>query len=231
VTPRRPADPGRERRRLAALNYFERQAFERGLRLVGGVDEVGRGPLAGPVVAACVVSERPLLLEGLDDSKVVPPQRRERLAVTIREMCTAWSIGSASAAEIDQLNIYRATVLAMERALAGLAISPDCLLVDAMRIPAFGGEQQALIHGDARSSTIAAASIIAKVHRDGLLVELHERFPAYGFDEHKGYGTQRHIEALREHGPTPEHRRSFVEHLLRAVPLFPDAAPDPGGAP
>ncbi|TAM56178.1 ribonuclease HII [bacterium] len=215
----RRADPRRERRRLAALNYHESAAFARGIQLVGGVDEVGRGPLAGPVVAACVVSAKPLLLEGLDDSKVVPRERREHLALQIRERCNGWAIGSASIEEIDRLNIYRATLLAMERALEALAALPDLLLVDAMHVAGFAGEQQALIHGDARSATIAAASIIAKVHRDGLLTELHQRYPAYGFDEHKGYATRRHLEALRAHGPCPIHRRSFLGNL-HAVSLF-----------
>ncbi|MDE2572334.1 MAG: ribonuclease HII [bacterium] len=227
------SDPRRERRRLAALNYFEREAFERGVTLVGGIDEVGRGPLAGPVIAACVVSAGPLMLDGLDDSKVVPRERREQLAEGIRASCVAWAIGSASAQEIDRLNIFRATLLAMERAIAALPSPPEYLLVDALRIPSFAGEQRALVRGDSRSSTIAAASIVAKVHRDRLLTELHERYPAYGFHEHKGYGTRRHIEALREHGPSPEHRRRFVENLLRAAPLFDDPPPemgDPGPA-
>ncbi|TAM73582.1 ribonuclease HII [bacterium] len=215
----RRADPRREHRRLTALNYHESAAFTRGIRLVGGVDEVGRGPLAGPVIAACVVNAEPLLLDGLDDSKVVPRERRERLAKEIRARCSAWAIGSASIEEIDRLNIYRATLLAMERALAALPALPELLLVDAMHLDCFAGEQEALVHGDARSSTIAAASIIAKVHRDGLLVELHERYPVYGFDEHKGYATQRHLEALRIHGPSPVHRRSFLGNL-HALSLF-----------
>lgn len=218
MSPRR-VDPRRERRRLTALNYHESAAFARGIRLVGGVDEVGRGPLAGPVIAACVVSAEPLLLEGLDDSKVVPRERREHLAEEIRARCSAWAIGSASIEEIDRLNIYRATLLAMERALAALPNLPELLLVDAMHLEGFSGEQEALVHGDARSSTIAAASIVAKVHRDRLLVELHERFPVYGFDEHKGYATRRHLEALRIHGPSPVHRRSFLGNF-HALSLF-----------
>ena len=212
-------DPRREHRRLKALNYHESAAFARGIRLVGGVDEVGRGPLAGPVIAACVVSAAPLLLEGLDDSKVVPPERRERLAGEIRACCSAWAIGSASIEEIDRLNIYRATLLAMERAMTALPALPELLLVDAMHLDGFSGEQEALVHGDARSATIAAASIIAKVHRDQLLVELHERFPLYGFDEHKGYATRRHLEALRLHGPCAVHRRSFLGNL-HTISLF-----------
>lgn len=221
MSPPRGSDPRRERRRLKALNYFETQAFARGVRLVGGIDEVGRGPLAGPVVAACVVTTGPLMLDGLDDSKVVRPQRRERLAEEIRAACAAWAIGSACVEEIDHLDIYRATLLAMERAVAALQIQPEYLLVDALRLASFNGEQQALVRGDSRCATIAAASILAKVYRDRLLVDLHARYPAYGFGEHKGYGTERHVAALRAYGPTPEHRRRFVETVLRGAPLLP----------
>lgn len=221
MSPRRTAraTAARERRRLEALNYHERELFAQGVRFVGGIDEVGRGPLAGPVVAACVVSAEPLLIKGLDDSKVVPADRRELLAEEIRNRCVAWAVGAASAEEIDRLNIFRATLLAMERAIAALPIHPEYLLVDALRIPSFTGEQRALVRGDSRSSTIAAASILAKVHRDRLLVELHERYPHYGFAQHKGYGTPRHVEALRAHGPICEHRRRFVEAVLRNIPL------------
>ena len=199
----------RERRRLVRLHRFERDAHARGFTLVGGMDEVGRGPLAGPVVAACVVADGPLMLRGLDDSKRVLPERREELAVHIRARAVAWSIGVASVAEIERLNIYWATVLAMERALAGLAAQPNFLLTDAVRIKSFCGEQLPVIKGDARCATVAAASIVAKVHRDAMLVELDRVHPQYGFAEHKGYATARHIAALGEHGPCEHHRRGF----------------------
>ncbi len=199
----------RERRRLVRLHRFEAEARARGLTLVGGIDEVGRGPLAGPVVAACVVTAGPLMLPGLDDSKRVPHDRRVELAARIRERAAAWAIGSASVAEIETLNIYWASVLAMERALAALAIAPEFLLTDAVRIRSYAGEQLPVIKGDAKCATVAAASIVAKVHRDELLVELDRLHPHYGFAEHKGYATARHIAALRTHGPCEHHRRDF----------------------
>lgn len=199
----------RERRRLVRLHRYERDAHGRGFTLVGGIDEVGRGPLAGPVVAACVVADGPLMLRGLDDSKRVVPERRIELAVEIRARAVAWAIGAASVAEIERLNIYWASVLAMERALANLVIPPDYLLTDAVRIKSYVGEQLPVIKGDAKCATVAAASIIAKVHRDALLVALDSLHPQYGFAEHKGYATQRHIAALNAHGPCEHHRRGF----------------------
>jgi ribonuclease HII len=199
----------RERRRLTRLHRFERAAHERGFVYIGGVDEVGRGPLAGPVVAACVVIDGPLMLDGLDDSKKVRAELRVTLAEQIKSVVCAWAVGEASVAEIDRLNIYWASVLAMERALAALQIPPQYLLTDAVRIKSFTGEQLPVIRGDATCASVAAASIVAKVHRDALLVALHDRFPDYGFDEHKGYATPQHIDALKRCGPCVEHRRNF----------------------
>ncbi|MGD0052744.1 MAG: ribonuclease HII [Vulcanimicrobiaceae bacterium] len=199
----------RERRRLERLHAYERRAWDAGHRLIGGTDEVGRGPLAGPVVAACVVVARPLRLRGLNDSKQVLPELRTALAEEIKAEATAWAIGEASVAEIERLNIYWASVLAMERALAALAIPPEYLLTDAVRIKSWSAPQEPVIKGDAKCATVAAASILAKVHRDALLVALHERFPLYGFDEHKGYATPQHLAALAAHGPCEEHRRGF----------------------
>jgi len=200
----------RERRRLARLHRYEDAAHARGFTLVGGMDEVGRGPLAGPVVAACVVLDRSLPLHGLDDSKRVRPERRESLAREIRLRAIAWAVGEASVREIDERNIYHASVLAMERALAALATPPEYLLTDAVRIRSFLGEQLPVVGGDGRCASVAAASILAKVHRDGLLRELDRLHPHYGFAEHKGYGTPRHLASLREHGPCEHHRRSFA---------------------
>ena len=199
----------RERRRLRRIHSFETAARAQGFLYVGGIDEVGRGPLAGPVVAACVVASEPLMLRGLNDSKQVKPELRAELAATIKERCAAWSIGSASVAEIDRLNIYWASVLAMERALAALAILPQYLITDAVRIKSFAGPQEPLIKGDARSAIVAAASIVAKVHRDALLRELHELEPRYGFADHKGYSTPEHLRALKEHGPCVHHRSGW----------------------
>jgi len=198
-----------ERRRLERLHRYENAARERGLLFVAGVDEVGRGPLAGPVIAACVLTDRPLMLAGLNDSKKVRPERRIELAEQIKGSVVAWGIGSASVAEIDRLNIYWASVLAMERAIAALSRVPDYLITDAVRIKSYVGEQEPVIKGDAKCATVAAASIIAKVHRDGLLAELDRLHPLYGFAEHKGYATPRHLAALEAHGPCDQHRRGF----------------------
>ena len=200
----------RERRRLHRLHRFETAARERGFTFVGGVNEVGRGPLAGPVVAACVVAERPLFIKGLNDSKQVRPELRLEIAETIKAFAAAWAVGIASVAEIDRLNIYWASVLAMERAIADLTRLPEYLITDAVRIRAYAGPQEPLIRGDARCAVVAAASIVAKVHRDALLVDLDREDPRYGFAAHKGYATPLHIEALREHGPSVHHRANWA---------------------
>ncbi len=200
----------RERRRLHRLHRFEYAARERGFTFVGGVDEVGRGPLAGPVVAACVVAEQPLLIRGLNDSKQVRPEIRIEIAKIIKVQAAAWAVGSACVGEIDRLNIYWASILAMERAIAALSYAPQYLITDAVRIRSFVGPQEPLIHGDARSAVVAAASILAKVHRDALMVELDQQDSRYGFALHKGYSTQYHIEALRTHGPSVHHRANWA---------------------
>ncbi|HMD01972.1 MAG TPA: ribonuclease HII [Candidatus Baltobacteraceae bacterium] len=209
----------RERRRLVRLHRYERAALGRGFTLIGGIDEVGRGPLAGPVVAACVVADGPLMLRGLDDSKKVQPERRRELAEEIKTRAVAWAVGEATVEEIERLNIYYASLLAMERALAALASIPQYLLTDAVRVRSFGGEQLPVIKGDAKCATVAAASIVAKVHRDALLVALDPYFPQYGFAEHKGYATERHIAALKEFGPCEHHRRHFFR-VRESLTLF-----------
>ncbi len=200
----------RERRRLHRLHHFESAARERGFTLVGGVDEVGRGPLAGPVVAACVVAAEPLFIRGLNDSKLVRPEQRREIAETIKARATAWAVGVASVAEIDRLNIYWASVLAMERAIAALSAHPQYLITDAVRIRSFAGPQEPLIRGDARCAVVAAASIVAKVYRDALLVELDREDPRYGFALHKGYATPAHIDALSRFGPCVHHRANWA---------------------
>ncbi|MFY9719755.1 MAG: ribonuclease HII [Candidatus Cybelea sp.] len=200
----------RERRRLHRLHRFETAARAKGFRLVGGIDEVGRGPLAGPVVAACVVAMAPLFIKGLNDSKVVRADLRVEIAETIKHQAVAWALGSASVAEIDRLNIYWASVLAMERAIAALAAAPEYLITDAVRIRSFLGPQEPLIHGDARCAVVAAASIVAKVHRDALMVQLDKEDSRYGFAAHKGYSTPLHLEALKTHGPSIHHRANWA---------------------
>ena len=200
----------RERRRLHRLHRFEVAARERGFTLIGGVDEVGRGPLAGPVVAACVVAGKPLFITGLNDSKLLRREQREEIAETVKLQAAAWAVGVASVNEIDRLNIYWASVLAMERAIAALAQPPEYLITDAVRIRSFGRPQEPLIRGDARCAVVAAASIVAKVYRDALLVELDREDPRYGFAEHKGYATPAHIEALSRFGPCIHHRANWA---------------------
>lgn len=180
------------------------------LGLLAGVDEAGRGPLAGPVVAAAVILDDTKRILGLADSKVLTPLQRDKLYDRIREKALCCSVGSASVQEIDDLNILHATMLAMRRAVEGLRLKPVKVLVDGNRLPQLEVLSEAIVGGDAKVKSISAASIIAKVTRDRLLEELHQEFPQYGFAAHKGYGTPEHLEALRVHGPCIHHRRHFA---------------------
>ena len=188
-----------------------------GARMVAGVDEVGRGSLFGPVVAAAVILRPEYRIRGLRDSKLLLADRREVLAERIREHCIAWSVAAVDAARIDQINIYHASRLAMREAVMSLQPAADHLLVDAMRIDC-DLQQQKIIHGDALSASIAAASIIAKVWRDRLVREWDPVFPLYGLASNKGYSTPRHLKALREHGPSPLPRQSFAPVWNAPVP-------------
>lgn len=178
--------------------------------LVAGIDEAGRGPLAGPVVAAAVILDPRRPIKGVRDSKLLTPQRREELAAQIRARAIAWSTGSADVAEIDALNILHATMLAMQRAVAALPIAPDEALIDGNRCPSLACRTRAIVKGDRDVAAISAASILAKTTRDALLIELDRVYPAYGFAQHKGYGTPGHLAALERHGPCPLHRRTFA---------------------
>ena len=178
--------------------------------LVAGVDEAGRGPLAGPVVAAAVILDELQPIKGLADSKKLGPRTRERLFDEIRAKALCCSIAQASVEEIDTLNILQATLLAMRRAVEGLRLRPHMVLVDGNRLPSLHVPAEAIVKGDARVKAIAAASILAKVQRDRLCLALHEQHPEYGFDAHKGYPTPAHLAALRAHGACPQHRRSFA---------------------
>jgi len=180
------------------------------VRLVAGVDEAGRGPLAGGVYAAAVILDPARPISGLADSKALAPERREELAVLIRESAMGWSVASASVQEIDTLNILQATLLAMRRAVDGLGLPTQLALVDGNQVPRLDCAVRCVVGGDATVASISAASILAKTVRDAELRRLHERYPQYGFDRHKGYGTPQHLACLREHGPCPEHRRSFA---------------------
>jgi len=178
--------------------------------LIAGVDEAGRGPLAGPVVAAAVILDELKPIKGLNDSKLLTPRMRERLFDEIHAKALCFCIAQASVQEIDTLNILHATMLAMRRAVEGLRLRPNKVLVDGNRIPTLKIAAEAIVGGDAKIKSISAASILAKVHRDRLCLQLHEQHPQYGFDGHKGYPTPMHLEALRTHGACPEHRRSFA---------------------
>ena len=204
-------------KRLRCTLRYEKRAWESGALLVAGVDEVGRGSLFGPVVAAAVILDRGYRIRGLRDSKLLLADRREALSERIREHAVAWSIAAVDAARIDQINIYHASRLAMREAVTRLVPAADHLLIDALRIDC-DLPQNAIIHGDALSASIAAASILAKVERDQLMREWDPIFPEYGLASHKGYSTPRHLAALREYGPTPLHRQSFAPVWQNPVP-------------
>ncbi len=195
--------------------------------LIAGVDEVGRGPLAGPVVAAAVILDPEKPIEGLLDSKMLNETTRDRLDVEIRERALAFCIAEASVEEIDTINILHASLLAMSRAVAGLAMTPHVALIDGNRCPKLDCPAQAIVKGDQRVQAISAASIIAKVSRDRMMIELHEQYPEYGFAGHKGYPTARHRQAIIDHGVTHLHRRSFkpVRDALQAAAALKSQVP------
>ena len=195
--------------------------FDYAGEVICGVDEAGRGPLAGPVFAAAVILDPAKPIAGLRDSKKLSPARRDELALIIQRDALAWSIAQCSAAEIDALNILQATMLAMRRAIEGLSVVPTLALIDGNRCPVTTIRTEAIVKGDDKVIEISAASILAKTARDALLLEMHERYPQYAFDQHKGYPTALHLARLREHGVTPEHRRSYApvrELLNEATP-------------
>ncbi|GEL75895.1 ribonuclease HII [Tenuibacillus multivorans] len=191
------------------MTKIETELYETGIDLIAGVDEVGRGPLAGPVVAAAVILPKDFYLPGLNDSKQLTIEQRDHFYETIYKQAMAIGIGQADAKEIDYYNIYQSSKLAMKRAVDSLKQQPNYLLVDAMKIDSLLIEQQSIVKGDAKSISIAAASVIAKVTRDRLMAEIGEVYPMYQFERNVGYGTKAHLNALRKHGPTPYHRRSF----------------------
>ena len=195
--------------RLEQMTAFEKEYGRIGI--VCGIDEAGRGPLAGPVAAGAVILPEDCRILYLNDSKKLSEKRREELSLEIKEKAVAWSVGLSSPERIDQINILQATYEAMREAIRGLSIKPEVLLNDAVTIPGVEGIQGPIIKGDAQSLSIAAASILAKVTRDHMMSEYEKLFPGYGFDRHKGYGTAAHIQAIRRLGPCPIHRRSFIK--------------------
>ena len=217
-----------EGQRLRRLLRYETALWERGVALVAGVDEAGMAPLAGPVVAGACILPRDYRPRGVDDSKALAPEERSRLAVDIRQNAVAFGIGRAEVEEIDRLNVYWAGILALRRAVLAMPVRPEHLLIDARRIRDLDIPQDGIVHGDALSLTIAAASILAKTTRDTLMEEMDRAYPGYGFARHKGYPTPDHLAALKERGACPIHRRSFapVREVLGAGPsqveMFPE---------
>ena len=202
----------KELARLEAMKEFEREYD--GCSLICGVDEAGRGPLAGPVAAGAVILPKDCTILYLNDSKKLSEKRREELFLEIREKAVSYSVGIVGPERIDEINILQATYEAMRQAVSGLGVVPDLLLNDAVTIPELAIPQVPIIKGDAKSVSIAAASILAKVTRDHLMEEYDRQFPQYGFAKHKGYGTAAHVAAIREFGPCPIHRRSFLKNIL-----------------
>ncbi|HEX4952417.1 MAG TPA: ribonuclease HII [Thermoanaerobaculia bacterium] len=201
--------------RLRLLRSLEEELGPFGYRAIAGVDEAGRGALAGPVVAAAVIPRPGRLVPGVDDSKRLSPDQRERLAPRVREASIAWGVAAVTAGDIDAVNILEATRLAMQRAIAALAPQPDLLLLDALRLPGVSLPQLGVVRGDSVCYSVACASILAKVHRDQIMCNLDLRYPHYGFAAHKGYGAPEHLAALAAYGPSPEHRLTFRSVLPR----------------
>lgn len=192
---------------------FEKEAIAKGYKAVCGVDEAGRGPLAGPVCAAAVILPKGVIIDGVNDSKKLSEKKREALFDVIREQSLAYSIAYATVNEIEEINILNATMLAMKRAVEGLSVKADYAMIDGNRLPKLAIDSECIVKGDAKSMSIACASILAKVSRDRLLYKYAEEYPMYGFDKHKGYGTAAHREAILKYGPCPYHRKSFLKKL------------------
>ena len=193
---------------------FEKEAAAKGYKAVCGVDEAGRGPLAGPVCAAAVILPENTIIDGVNDSKKLSEKKREALFDVIKEQALSYSIAFASVEEIEEMNILNATMLAMKRAVEGLDVKADYAMIDGNRLPNLDIDSEFIIKGDAKSMSIACASILAKVSRDRLLYKYAEEFPEYSFDKHKGYGTKVHVEALKKYGPCKYHRLSFLTKIL-----------------
>lgn len=194
--------------------FFENEAYARGYKYVCGVDEAGRGPLAGPVFAAAVILPRDYVIDGVNDSKKLTEKKREQLYSKIKEQSLAYCVASASVDEIDEINILNATFLAMTRAVSGLQVKADFALVDGNRLPSLEIDAKAVVKGDALSESIAAASILAKVERDHFMLNLANDYPNYAFEKHKGYGTKLHIEMIKKYGASSVHRKTFLKKIL-----------------
>ncbi len=195
--------------------FYENKYISQGKKLICGVDEAGRGPLAGPVCAAAVIMPEGLIIEGVNDSKKLTLKKREKLFDIIKNEAVCYSVAFASASEIDEINILNATHLAMNRAVEGLEKAPEVVLVDGNSLPKWYYNSEAIVKGDAVCHSIACASILAKVSRDRLMLLEAEKYPKYSFEKHKGYGTKVHVQALKEYGPCPIHRKTFLKKILK----------------
>ncbi|MER0279867.1 ribonuclease HII [Clostridioides difficile] len=204
----------REEERLETINIFENEGYNKGYLYIGGIDEAGRGPLAGPVVASVVVFKKDTKIEGVNDSKKLSEAKRDELFEVIKKEALDYGIGIVNNEEIDKFNILNATYMAMKKAINCLKQAPDYLLVDAATIPGIDIAQNPIVKGDSKSISIAAASILAKVTRDSIMYQYDRVYPEYGFKSHKGYGTKEHYEAIEKHGITPIHRKSFLKNIL-----------------
>ena len=206
----------KELTRLQELKNIENELYEKGFKFIGGIDEAGRGPLAGPVVVACVVMPKDSMIEGVNDSKKISEKKREKLYEEIIKSAISYEVGIINQNTIDEINILNATKLGLTTAIKGLSIKPEIILVDALtNIDTCGIKYQSIIKGDAKCYSIACASIIAKVTRDRIMRQWDEIYPQYGFEKHKGYGTAMHIQAIKEYGLCPLHRHSFVKNIVK----------------
>ena len=206
----------KEEERLINLKQIEKVFYNKGIEYIAGIDEAGRGPLAGPVVVASVIMPKDSMIEGVNDSKKVSEKKREKLYEEITNTAIAWGVGIIDQREIDEINILNATKKGLTNSLKELEIKPDLILVDALtNIDTLGIPYRSIIKGDAKSYSIAAASIIAKVTRDRIMRQWDELYPEYGFEKHKGYGTKMHIDAIKEYGPCPLHRKSFIKNFIK----------------